>query len=68
MSYLLLIRSAGLSLYVRMSRESSQVYSTERAFAALLTDGSVIAWGHANYGGDSSAVQADAFWDGRLTF
>ena len=27
-----------------------------RAFAAILTDGSVVAWGDARYGGDSSAV------------
>ena len=26
-------------------------------FAAILEDGSVVTWGHANYGGDSSAVQ-----------
>ena len=28
-----------------------------RAFAAILGDGSVVTWGHAGHGGDSSAVQ-----------
>ena len=27
------------------------------AFAAILADGSVVTWGHADYGGDSGAVQ-----------
>ena len=34
-----------------------QIQSTRDAFAAILEDGSVVTWGHANYGGDSSAVQ-----------
>jgi hypothetical protein len=29
-----------------------------RAYAALMQDGSVVTWGHAEYGGDSRAVQA----------
>jgi alpha-tubulin suppressor-like RCC1 family protein len=29
----------------------------DAAFAAILTDGSVVTWGHKNYGGDSSQVQ-----------
>ena len=40
-----------------------QLHATRRgfvsasAFAALLGDGSVVTWGRADYGGDSSAVQ-----------
>ena len=34
-----------------------QVFATGRAFAAILGDGSVVAWGDPNEGGDSSAVQ-----------
>ena len=32
-----------------------------RSYSALREDGSVITWGHADYGGDSSAV-ADELW------
>ena len=31
-------------------------YSTERAFAAKMQDGSVVSWGDAYFGGDSSRV------------
>ena len=34
-----------------------QVQSNPDAFAALLGDGSVVTWGHAEHGGNSSAVQ-----------
>ena len=34
-----------------------QVQASDKAFAAVLFDGSVVAWGDADYGGDSSAVQ-----------
>ena len=34
-----------------------QIQSTDSAFAAILEDGSVVTWGHAKSGGDSSAVQ-----------
>ena len=34
-----------------------QIQGTGSAFAAILADGSVVTWGHAAYGGDSSAVQ-----------
>ena len=34
-----------------------QIQATERAIAAILADGSVVTWGDAGYGGDSSAVQ-----------
>ena len=33
-----------------------QIQATWRAFAAILADGSVLTWGDADYGGDSSAV------------
>ena len=35
----------------------SQVHSTHRAFAAVLADGSVVTWGDAKDGGNSSAVE-----------
>ena len=34
-----------------------EVKANLRAFAALLSNGSVVTWGHPRYGGDSSAVQ-----------
>ena len=34
-----------------------QVQASSQAVAALLSDGSVVTWGHADYGGDSSSVQ-----------
>ena len=34
-----------------------QIQATQRAFAAILGDGSVVTWGEATYGGDSAAVQ-----------
>ena len=34
-----------------------QIQATKFAFAAILADGSVVTWGHADYGGDSLAVQ-----------
>ena len=33
-----------------------QIQATDSAFAAILADGSVVCWGHANRGGDSSCV------------
>ena len=34
-----------------------QIQASYNAFAAILEDGSVVTWGHAIYGGDSSAVR-----------
>ena len=34
----------------------SEIFSTERAFAALKIDGSVVTWGASRYGGNSSSV------------
>ena len=34
-----------------------QIQATDQAFAAILADGSVVTWGDAEYGGDSSEVQ-----------
>ncbi|MGI2260718.1 Ig-like domain-containing protein [Shewanella sp. GXUN23E] len=45
-------RSVIQAVYVK------QVYPSKYAFTALKSDGSAIAWGDANYGGDSSAVQS----------
>ena len=35
------------------------IYSTDRAFAAVLKKGTVVTWGDETDGGDSSSVQAD---------
>ena len=37
--------------------QTTAVYSTLGAFAAVLGSGRVVKWGYADYGGDSSAVQ-----------
>jgi len=34
-----------------------QIQASERAFAAILADGSVVTWGSDEHGGDSSEVQ-----------
>lgn len=36
-----------------------QIKASSGAFAALLADGSVVTWGKADFGGDSSKVQED---------
>ena len=36
--------------------EIREIYSTEGAFAAIKTNGSVITWGDPNYGGNSAVV------------
>ena len=43
--------------FLTLHRTQVQVQASDRAFAAVLGDGSVVAWGDADYGGDSSAVQ-----------
>ena len=37
-------------------RGVKQIHGTREAFAAILADGSVVTWGDADHGGDSSAV------------
>ncbi len=54
----------------------TQIFSTDYAFAALKSNGSVVTWGDSSYGGDSSSVAsqltsgvvsfADPFNDDRL--
>jgi co-chaperonin GroES (HSP10) len=39
--------------------QSADIFSTSRAFALILPDGSVVTWGNAGSGGDSSRVQAE---------
>ena len=46
---------SGHSLTLLINRVQAQ--ATHSAFAAILGDGSVVTWGNAGYGGDSSAVQ-----------
>ena len=38
-------------------RTCKQIQASHRAFAAVLVDGSVVTWGDADFGGDSSTVQ-----------
>ena len=38
---------------------NSKIFSSANAFAALKEDGSVVTWGHEDYGGDSSSVSSD---------
>jgi len=38
-------------------KDVQQVQATNRAFAAILANGSVVTWGNPDYGGDSSEVQ-----------
>lgn len=44
------------------------IFSTNTAFAALKTDGSVVTWGDHRYGGDSSAVEAQLSSDVQTIF
>ena len=46
---------SGDSLVLHISRV--RVQASLCAFAAILDDGSIVTWGHASHGGDSSAVQ-----------
>ena len=36
-----------------------EVYSAEAAFAARMSDGSIVTWGDSSGGGDSSSVESD---------
>ena len=38
--------------------EVKTIHSTDRAFAALKSNGTVVAWGDSGYGGDSRSVHA----------
>jgi hypothetical protein len=48
---------AGPDVCSQLDRGVHTVYSTDRAFAAKLRSGEVVAWGDPNYGGDASLVQ-----------
>ena len=39
------------------SEISSRIHATYFAFAAILADGSVVTWGHPDFGGDSTVVR-----------
>jgi alpha-tubulin suppressor-like RCC1 family protein len=41
------------------NKDVTQIFSTNTAFAALRTDGSVVTWGNATYGGDSTLLKTD---------
>jgi alpha-tubulin suppressor-like RCC1 family protein len=52
------------SIANNLTSNVTAVYSTQSAFAALKNDGSVITWGNAKFGGNSSVVVPSAFpWD-----
>ena len=54
-----MFESGGDSSVVRDRLKNVQyVQATQRAFAAVLKDGSIVTWGHAELGGDSSMVPA----------
>ena len=38
-------------------KDVQQIQASESAFAAILADGSVVTWGNAELGGDSTSVQ-----------
>ena len=37
-------------------KEVDKIYSTGRAFAAVVKDGTVVSWGVQSYGGDSRSM------------
>ena len=43
----------------RRLKNVEKLYAADAAFAAYLFDGSLVTWGLARYGGDSSGVQAE---------
>ena len=45
------------SVQQQLQEGVESIQSTERAFAALKTDGSVVTWGDGEIGGDSTSVQ-----------
>ena len=48
--------SGGDSSAVQAEVKQATIYSTSWAFAAKMRDEIVVAWGQADYGGDSSTV------------
>ena len=48
-----------LSLQVQLIQLRATSFCLHAAFAAVLGDRSVVTWGHAGYGGDSTIVQDD---------
>ena len=44
------------SVASQLSSGVTEIFSTEAAFAALKSDGTVVTWGYSNSGGDSSSV------------
>lgn len=44
------------AVLTQLSSDVEAVFSTNFAFAAVKTNGSVVTWGDSRYGGDSSAV------------
>ena len=54
---LLLLLPLNLQQALSSLRAKDRIKSSNGAFAALLADGTVVTWGHARDGGDSSSVK-----------
>ena len=52
----------------RVLGQPVSLFSTQRAFGAVKSDGSVVTWGDAGYGGDSHAVQEQLSGDVQQIF
>ena len=51
MVYRITIKAYIYDIVFKLIKNVKMIYSTQRAFAALLYDGSVVAWGHRHWGG-----------------
>ena len=49
--------ATALQFKINSRKNVQQIQATGGAFAAILADGSVVAWGDPDYGGDSSSIQ-----------
>ena len=47
----------GIAVQEQLASDVQHIYSTQRAFTALKADGTVVTWGHDDWGGDASTVQ-----------
>ena len=52
----------GDSSAVQQLKSVQQLYASGGAFAAILENGSIVAWGYPESGGDSCAVQYEMKW------
>ena len=52
------MRGDSSSVSSQISSGVTEIFSTDTAFAALKSDGSVVTWGHPSNGGDSSSISS----------